>query len=420
MAGLPSGKKRGMWWYEIPWTSAGWGHQGSPDSRFILIAANELTGQEQANFRNDPGKLGSSSVIQSIGYQPFSLEEVSDAIYVYYKPHYWHFDHTAWAKEHLELPDSLDIDFDPNISAGRLALNARTLRNGRVVTVRRIVKEKGLVDDAIRSDIAFFERNCRKPEGAAEFTWGSHLARIVANVDRHGRGRLHQWLDKVRNAGAYGVASLSLPGAMFSDGNILRIMFDRLEGTNAIKADVTIEGGHRITETDKSLDLTLKAQLPEAVANALKGRPLGDVIDAEWARDVKIKAVRRVEPALGEIELRLAYESIPLELPPEREENLDDVKSRLRQEKAGHIRWSKISAAAMPILSSLRPGELAAVMDMLNHETVDMGPFGHPGWWLRGRGGDVVVEDNPLLSYDDLVKTVLEADDRIAPDRGML
>jgi hypothetical protein len=407
---LVHGEVRGLTWYEVPRAAAGWGAR-YVDEGFDVITVVAPLGKFPCD--HVMGMLRTNPAATSIATTNFPFRPFDEAVELPGRAvMYAHHDFTdadidAWAKANLPIPDGIDLTFSMSQSRGAVYASAATVRKGRLVHVKRRLDGGKPFGDALAEHIPYFVRNCPKPTGdLAEFTCGAHAAAILASLPTPSAvAVVEEWLERHRQAPPAGVASITLGTEFMPGTGVNRMVLDMFPGTNAVSATIDIAGGHSIVEDDTGLEIRLNAVLPDTVADALKGRSLADVLELGWAGDVRIRLVRERKTGVSGTSLRGEVESVSLALPRMPTQTVEQAETEIRAMTTGERpRWTLVEATALPILRQLTRPDLATVMTRLIVEhQIDLAPYGQPGWVLRGRGLEIVVEECPSHEADRLL-----------------
>ena len=175
--------------------------------------------------------------------------------------------------------------------------------------------------------------------------------------------------------------------------------------TNAVQATVSVSGGHTLQDDATGVDISLTASIPHTMAAALKGRSLIDAIDAPWAVAVTVRMVRDQQPGQNQVSMRGDVEGVPLRLPVRARPDDAEADREITAMTTGeHPRWQLVLSTALPVLAKLSRPDLLEVMSrlMVEHQ-LELEPYGQPGWTLRGRGSEIIVEECPSVETGGLV-----------------
>lgn len=337
----------------------------------------------------------------------------------YYSHGFDSFDVDAWARTVIDVPDSIDVTFDYEHYTGKLGVSARTMRNGAVTMVRRKIGTHAPFAQVAGGIIGYFERNCpRVPDDlVVGATCGTHVNRILSGLNQMGAQTVERWLERpLRDERHPDLASWQsssaarktlriTPEMMPHQADMVTLSLIRNEQSTAVRCDFTMKGPHRVADDLQGSTVTLNATFPDTVMNALKGRDLADVISVEWARGMTIRTARRED---GNVILRTFSEQEALMLP----DVVDDpaeIERQLRllvESGEDSMRW--IDEDARPVLASLTPGALLAVMTTLKAtQRAELADHGAPGWVLRSGMTGIEVESCPIGEMKDVVYGVL-------------
>lgn len=399
MNGLVTGEIAGLAWYELP-NSVMKSHQGlmqSVGTMTVVCPKGHMPNATRAAYL-----LQNSTNLQylftyRIGVQLFDEAEMEGRTIRY--EGFIGFDLMAWARERVEIPENIDLSFDLNTAAGKLHAVARTMRNGRMVNVRRLVPDHLLFTDAIKPILGYLSRNCPRVEGEEGHSCGEHVAAALKHLNEHGLLLLRHWMQQHEQHPNRIMQRLSIPGHMLPSSGIRLMQLDVMPGSNAIKAEISLIGGHEITEDGTGVEVKLKTTLPETIRVALKGRTMEDVIGMPWAAPLVVKIVRN--PKDGMESIRTTAPGTALILPDVAQEvgAIDAI------DALGHgdgPAWKTVHASATPVLDKLTESEIVSVLALGRiQSTIDLAPFGHEGWELRARGDEIVVEKCPTIDLEE-------------------
>jgi hypothetical protein len=406
---LVHGEVCGLSWYEIPREAGGWSARNLDPSFDVITVIAPLGRLPSGHTLKLLGTKPASTNIVSMNcaFQPFdpAVELPGRAVmYAYHE-----FDDeaiNAWAKANLDIPPELDLTFAMGRYGDAVTVSAATVKKGRLVNVRRRLTPGMVMKDALAEHLPYFLRNCRRPEGGlAEFTCHRHIQQILNALPSAGAlAVVKDWLERHRRAEERGVQSLTLEAHLLPDTGVRRITLDMFTGTNAVKAHVELAGGHSVSDVDTGVEITLRGDIPDTIAGAMKGRPLSDALGIGWASDILVRTVRDPDPGARSLTMRGGVESTALRLPDRSPPTEEEAAEIIRGMAAGeHTRWTGIQAAALPVLRRMTRAHAVEVMHLLAVRNVDLTPYGQPGWILRGLGPEIVVEECPTISMDALL-----------------
>ena len=406
---LVHGEVCGLTWYEVPRAAAGWaGRNLDPSVEVITVIAplGRLPGKHVLDLlATFPERT--SIVSASSAFRPFDPAVVMPGRTVMYAYH--DIDDAgidAWAKANLPIPPELDLTFGLSRLGDAVTVTAATIRKGRLVNVRRRLDAGRTMGEAFAEQLPYLLRNCPRPSGdLAEFTCSAHIAHLLGALPTSASVAIvRRWLDEWRDPPSGGVQAATVLGEFLTGTGVARLSLDMFPGTNAVKATVTLAGGHVLTDIDTGVAVTLSGEIPHTVATALKGRSLGDVIGAEWVRPIKIRMVRETQPGSRTVSMTGAVEGVALRLPDVAPPSDEEAERAIAEMTTGKgARWRSVTATALPVLRSLPRADLLEVLTLLVTQQVDLSAYGHPGWVVRGRGPEVMVEECPSMPATDVL-----------------
>lgn len=334
----------------------------------------------------------------------------------YYRDGFDSFDLGAWVPNVADIPATIELRFTFDLRKERMAVEARTLRKGAATWVRRKIESGRPFLEALSPILAYFERNCpRVPEEHVQRpTWGCHVAQMLSDLDGTGSDMIERWLslpvaehrDEIRGGWQEDnpKRTMKVPEGLLPRG-IKEMLLNRILKTTGVLSEVKLEGGHRIVDDIQGSTVTLKAVLPEAVVNSLKGRTLSDLIEARWARGMTIRTAR-IEG--DSVVLRTFSEQHEASL-PKGNEDPTEVERRLRLlMETDDRRMTYVNEDAKPILRMLKPRDLLSAMNTLMTDgRVDLQSYGHAGWILKTGYTGIEIETCPVGSMIDVIESVL-------------
>lgn len=351
-------------------------------------------------------------------FRPFDEGRDFPGRKVAYYAHSFHdFDVGRWYAEYGDGPDNIDIDFEYVPYKRKLAVVATTFRNGGATKVRKNIPTDKSFLDAIGPIVQYFSRNCPKVDQNHVQTamGGSHLNTILRNLNAIGTGLLKGWMENTQDlpssegAGAWeetGRRRQTITQDMLAPGHdIDSLDLIRREGSSKVLADMKFAKGNSLVDDQQGTTITLKAILPESTLVALKGRPLSDLINASWARDLVIRTARSdnekiiVRASSDIVKIALSGDTMPHQ----------EVEKRLRSLLEGEMNYLKhVDEDAMPILQSLSPEALLGVLSVLKGaQNADLSIHGRPGWILRRGMRGIEVIKRPQGRTMDIVDAVI-------------
>lgn len=403
MTTFPNGEVAGLRWYEIPKGVMPHGNSVDETASIVVVCPRDKlpTAAREKMLRTSAASGTNAGYLYtwSMGFTPCDFDKALPGRTVIYDQFY-EFDMMAWARTQVDIPATVDIRFEHSPGRCQLHVIARTMKNGRMVDVRRKVPASIPFPQAMAPILAYFERNCARVEGQPpEFSCGAHVAKAITHLDPHGALLVGHWLDHVRLRGSVNERSLDIPGVMLPGTSIKRMTLKREEASNVISAMFQLEGGHYIEEDASGVTVTIEAQLPDTVRTALKGRSVRDVTGLDWTEDLTVRLVREAGSDHLRFSMRAASPGVAFVVPAGRTgEKPADMLDALGE---GHARWQTIHESATMVLDRLDDAQIVSVLAMVRvQSSVDLTPFGHPGWLLRGRGDEIVVDACPQVDLE--------------------
>lgn len=408
MTSLVHGEFHGLTWYEIPAAACGHDRRNIPegvDTVTVIAPLGKFPYPTvELALLATPDKMNYAS--RHIAFKPIADDEMPDRVIMYSSREFDSESITAWAHANLEIPDTLDLKFDYDAYKHSLHVVASTLRNGSVVKIRKRLDTTVRMAEALAEHMPFLLAKCTRPDGpTAEFTCSAYTAGIIATLTRAGADQLEAWLERHRHNKTHNTPDLALPGPVFQGGLVSKMTLIKSETSNIVRSTVKLTGGHTLEDDATGVEIRIEATLPETLRQRLRGRPLSDLIDAEWARTMRIRTVREKGERDGQISLRAFGENVELAVPKAPEWTDEEAGAHIRAAGEGdYPDWQSVQESAIPILRRLTPQQLASVVSLLtvgNH--IDLAQFGQPGWVLRGRGPEIVIESCPSVPYADFL-----------------
>lgn len=416
MTALVHGEYRGLTWYEVPVAAARYDVRHVPDwATCITVIAplgEFLWPSVESMLLKTPEKT--NFVSWHIPFVPFAKDEMPGRVVMYNRHAFNEQNINEWARNNLTIPEEIDLTFEYNAYKNTMHVSATTGRNGGIVKVRKKLDTEVPLQEALDRHIPYFLRNCQRPvEGMAEFTCSPHVAAIVANLSKAGADQLSAWIQRHRTEDPSKIQALALPKQVVNDETINGIVLTKDTQSNIVRSEIKIVDGHRIKDDATGAEVTLKTILPDTVRSTLRGRSLGDVLGADWARSLKIRTVREPDVASNSFTMRVHGDAVPLIIPEPREWTDEEAIAIIHDGGQGEwARWQEVQASAVPILRSLNLQQLATVITMISvQDRFDLGQFGHEGWQLRRRGAEIIVETCPAIKYDAFIEHILEGRD---------
>lgn len=362
-----------------------------------------------------------------IGFRPFDEDVGNDGYKIcYYTGSFEKFDVGRWAKNRLEVPESIDLTFDFQPDNARLYAVARTIRNGRETMVKRKVETNVPFRDAMKPILGYFERNCPRPgDGQVEaVTCGGHLNGILAGLSAHGWKRTSEWIEMVRvqrdleHIAPYFLTSLDLPRTP----GIERLELRPAGDSNAIHARVTLKGGHQMIDDGQGTTITLRSELPETIVMALRGKQLSNLVDIPWASELVIRTAKIVPyddktRARAHIALRAGSKGQALDLGPQPAHDMAATHEWLSGKVfSAEPTWGRFDESLRPVFEAMSATTLATVLALLNDtdDGVSLEPHGFPGWTVGKASNKIRLVWGPDSPLDDLVRTKIEKERQVA------
>lgn len=317
-----------------------------------------------------------------------------------------------WARTQVEIPDNIDVEFQYCGYKGKMHVIATTMKDGALTKVSRKISDKVPFKEAVAPILAYFSRNCpRIREGMqADFVCGSHINAILEEAAPPG-------LDFLRNAIADAKAQgkrmrvVKLPETLMrEDGIVTSLRLQMAETGTRVHAEIDLRGGHHIAEDAQGLTVTLNIVVTDTILASLKGRSLGDLIDAEWARGMQIRNAKvekesnfsNSSPNKERLILRTSYEKEPVRIPVKKAMTEAEIRRGL-QRLVGTL--PDIQESAMLILRRMRPIDVLTVLSLVMvQERVLLRDFGQDEWILTRMGGRIRVDNCPSLSFKNVLK----------------
>lgn len=408
MTKLVHGTVRGLTWFEVP--SANLKSATRPKGPVTVLSPLGDLPSDAIEHAMLTCSSKYNYLTTAFPFMPFdTAAEMPGRTVAYMRNTFDDEDVNRWASEHLDVPATVSLRFVMDQYKNTMHVLARTMKNGRRVTISRKLRTDVPLDEALADHLPYLVRNCpRVEEGQPEFTCGAHLAAMLTRVGAHGRRAIEAWVERHRNEDATRIAPLTLSGMVVGEETIANIILTMGPGGRDVHASVRLHDGHTLHDDATGTEIALSASLPEAIRASLAGRTFGEVLDAPWARHLRIRTVRGDELSLR---LRAFSEGAGFQIPVADAPTDEEATAQLvRIAEADPDR--EVSHAAIPLLKSMDRGHLAAALSLLEVQTVlDLEPFGKPGWMLRSKGGEIVVERAPSKSIADFVDELRKDDD---------
>lgn len=311
----------------------------------------------------------------------------------------------AWARNMVQVPETLDLRFDYVVWRNKFHVYARTMKDGAEIEVRRKIAGVLPFAEEMASHIRYFERNCPRIDAAAsvDLVCGAHVNGILSGLVGEGRDHVARWAGRLAHLRADTTSSVTITRAMlYRLPGLNKVQLMRGERSTMIHMTADIDGGHRIEDDAQGITIEMKAQLPDAVVGSLKGRSMGDVIDLPWLRGVTIRAARIKD---DKVIIRGFAPREALHVPDRSEDDSKAVGKHLDDLLGRKDGIEKIDDSVLPYLKVLPPARLLAVLSLVQADgRVSLDDYGTPGWRLRTMHTTVQMESCPTTDARSLLK----------------
>lgn len=374
--------------------------------RLVLLSVGPLGDYQKKNITTNP-TLNPHSIAYQIGFLPlFRSEMEENTRYIYSRFSFQGAETRKWLESRIKLPDSIDLKFDFVYNSAKLKLIATTEKNGRIVEVRKIVPNDKPLDEALEPLIAYFVRNCPRPKGDRDgYSCGEHIARLMDHIDPLATTMIEQWIK--RSNDVFGDRDpLRLPSEVIRTGGIRSLELKLSTKGKVILLNASLENGHSIIDDDNGTEIIVEQTLPAAVASALKGRSVYDLLGLDWTKPLTIKLSRIPEDRKASF--RASVPGVPFS-PPAKSEMSDkealDVIRKLTEGEHPQFKTAQASVGAM--FKDLSLPQIAEIMTtLLSGKIAVLESFGKEGWEIRRSGNQIVLEKCPADEMEDIIKAM--------------
>ncbi len=374
--------------------------------KLVLLSVGPLSDYQKKSLTTNQ-TLNSYSIAYQIGFLPlFRSEMEENTRYIYSRFSFQGTETREWLESRIKIPDSIDLKFDFVYNRAKLKLIATTEKNGRIVEVRKIVPNDKPLDEALEPLIAYFVRNCPKPQGdRSGYSCGEHIARLMDHIDPLATTMIEQWI-KRSNDVLYEQDSLRLPAEVIRAKGIQNLELKLSTKGKVILLIAALENGHSIVDDDNGTEIVVEQTLPAAVASALKGRSVYDLLGMEWTKPLTIKLSRT--PKDRKASFRASSRGVPFSPPPKAgmtdKEALGVIQSLTEGE---HPQFKSAQASVAAMFKDLSLPQLAEIMTtLLSGKTVVLEGFGKEGWEIRRSGNQIVLDKCPADEMEDIIKAM--------------
>lgn len=344
-----------------------------------------------------------------VGFRPFDeAAEFPGVPVTYYKGGFSEFKADEWAGEVLDIPENVEVTFSYERWKQKLYAYARTMKDGAETLVRRKVGTDDVFTAEMAKILGYFERNCPRIEEGAQkaLICGTHVNAVLAHMAGEGWRHVDRWLTCARDAPIDRATGITIPGAMLTrvEGAV-KASLRRNERSGVVQMDIELEGGHRLSDDEQGTTVRLKAQLPNAVVAALKGRGVHEAIDLPWLRGLTIRTARIED---GDVVIRAFAKRGPVALPVQTEDDDATIRDQLHLVTSGKQGLTSYDESIRPLLEGMSARTLLAVLAMLQAtDRMALDDHGHPGWTVRKMGNMIQMESCPTTDIGDLVESAL-------------
>lgn len=395
----------GLYAYDLPAEGIKYYPPLKDGEKAVLLSVDPMNDFQKRSFGTGPMNL--HLISNQIGFMPLFRSEMEENVRYVYSRFSFQGDKTRkWLESRITIPDSIDLKFDFLFNSGKLKLIATTEKNGRIVEVRKIVPNDKPLDEAVEPLIAYFVRNCPKPQaGKSGYSCGEHLARLLDHIDPLATTMIEQWI-KRSNEVLYDQDSLSLPAEVIRANGIRHLELKISKKGKVILLIAALENGHSIVDDDNGTEIVVDQTLPSAVASALKGRSVYDLLGLEWTKPLTIKLSRTPEDRKASF--RASSQGVPFSPPSKikmtEKEALDVIKN-LTEGEHPHFKTAQASVGEM--FKDLSLSQVAEIMTtLLSGKVVVLRDFGKEGWEIRRSGNQIVLEKCPATEMKDIIKAM--------------
>ena len=287
MSRYETGTLHGHNWVKVPYNDVYKQEDPNAGDKFVIIISGP--GKDHiADDLIDRRKTYGHGYTQFGLYQPFREEEI-ETIAGHARPIvlFEEFPKYYASLEDIDrmypMPDDLKGAFDTHSQSKKLRINFRTTnRSGIEVSKPYVLDDKKFIENELKKAYEWGRKNAPKP--TASKTMASTLTNAILHLADQ------EALDNFRKKDFENAAeaSLTIPGGRFDSQAIDSVTFKKLKTANRVMTELTL-GISTIVEDASGVTVTWHVSMPEGVIAGLAGKDLSEIMDADWAKGMKIR-----------------------------------------------------------------------------------------------------------------------------------
>lgn len=396
---LVNGEVRGLRWFELPRDIYGdvKGLRGDRDAPVVTVLAAPDDYPKEKRIAEYFNPAYGKTFLPSIGFRPVDEAKDLPGRLVGYA-HPYGKSVRSWLAQTFQVPEGIEIEYDyPDYSWDRkLVVVATTVKDGRIVKVRKKVDPNVLLEDALAKIFKGLVRSAPKPPAEAHGrSCGAHLAKILRHATTGAVDMIRAWEKDEDRREPRSIAGALLPGT-----GIEVLTLKSTKTSNAVLAEIKLKGGHVVSDDTSGIKVQIAGSLPHTLLNGLAGEKLGRVLDLEWAELITIRSAAAI--ASDAAEMRAHAPGVPFVV-PKAEEMTDERARRIIRGVAAGSAIKNIDEALFEKLAAMTPQAAATMLLAINHhEYYDLKAHGLPGWWASNQNGYVTLNRSPMREAGDL------------------